>query len=125
MLTLQAVFKLLDMQKHEKQNLREAMLLHKDVSRQLANYCQAAAHVLRMAQPRVTHSSAFPDDVQVQHSYHTLRLLAAIRRNALMLLAADEKYAAAYDVASEDCVLCQAQMSELLESLQPEKRIAV
>lgn len=77
-LSLQADFKLLDMHKYEQQNLREAMLLHKEVSRQLADYCQAAAHVLRMSQPKVcTNSSSFPDAVRVCHSYQTLRLLAS------------------------------------------------
>lgn len=114
------------MHKYEQQNLREAMLLHKEVSRQLADYCQAAAHVLRMSQPKVcTDSSAFPDAVRVCHSYQTLRLLASIRSNVAALLAADEAYAAAYNITSEDCVPCQAQLSEMLELFNPKNKIAV
>ena len=114
------------MQKHEKQNLREAMLLHKDVSTLLADYCQAAAHVLRMSLPQVvTDSSTFPSGVQVRYSYQTLRLLAGIRSKAVELLAENSACAAAYDTASKECVSCQAQLSEYLETLKPTEKIAV
>ena len=104
---------------YNKMNLREAMLLHKDFSIQLANYCQAAAHVLRMAQPKVSsNSSPFPDDVSVKYDYQTLRLLAGIRSNARALLKAHDSCAAAFDVASDECVCAQAQLSEIMESLK-------
>lgn len=109
----------------QKTSLREAMLLHKDVSKQLANYCQAAAHVLRMAQPQVTHNSAFPDDVRVQYDYQTLRLLAGIRSNARALLAAYRQCSAAFCVADAQCVGAQAQLSETMQSLKPRYSEAV
>lgn len=102
------------------------MLLHKEVSTQLADYFQAAAHVLRMSLPQVvTDSSTFPSGVQVQHSYQTLRLLARIRSKAIALLAENNVCSAAYDTASEDCVASQAQLSEYLSTLKPIEKAAV
>lgn len=112
---------LLDMQNTvQKTNLREAILLHKDVNRQLADYCQAAAHVLRMAQPKViADSDTFPDNVSVQYDYQTLRLLAVIRSNARSLLHERKQCETAFEASDEDCVFAQAQLSEFMEAHKP------
>lgn len=55
------------------------MLLHKQTSELLADYCEAAAHVLRMAIPKAFGN--VPGDMTVGYDYKTMRLLAAVRAN--------------------------------------------
>lgn len=63
--------------------LRDAILLHKQVSELLADYFAAASHVLNMSLPRTyVIDERFPGRLIVKFSYATMRQLATIRRNA-------------------------------------------
>lgn len=63
--------------------LRDAILLHKQVSELLADYFAAASHVLNMSLPRTyVTDKRFPGRLIVKFSYATMRQFATIRRNA-------------------------------------------